>query len=154
VLITGEGASGKSIMIKDQLFSQMLQYSQNYYLEHITCSHSTTGLSVKTNIERSMQVKRSDLQSDKDEMGRTINSIVRDHLTDTGRLKPDGDSNCKLIVYLEDLHMTGTDKFNDLPGLEVVRDLLTTSEWYSTSYKSRRVIEDTNLIACMNHQAE
>ena len=68
-------------------------------------------------------------------------------------MKPPGEEG-KLIVYLEDLQMSQIDKYNDAPGLEVVRDLLTTSEWYSTIRKSHRVIDDTNLIACIDNHSE
>lgn len=50
--------------------------------------------------------------------------------------------------------MTWVDKYGDLPGLEVMRDLLTTKEWFSTMRKSKRVIESTNLIACIDPQTE
>lgn len=72
---------------------------------------------------------------------------------DTGRLKPEGKKH-KLIVYLEDIHLAKTDKYGDLPGLEVLRDLLTTREWYSTAHKSNRVIDDTNIMACIDTSAE
>ena len=50
--------------------------------------------------------------------------------------------------------MTWVDKYTDLPGLEVLRDLLTTKEWYSSIRKSKRVIDDTNLIACIDTGSE
>jgi hypothetical protein len=154
VLVAGEGASGKSALIKDMVFNQMMQFSQNYYVEHITCSHYTDVGSVKSNIERSLVIKRRELSADaKDELGNTVNSFQMEALTDTGHLKPDGDSH-KLVVFLEDLHMAKIDKYHDLPGLEVLRDLLTTSEWFSSANKSHRVIDDTNLIACINCQSE
>lgn len=133
----------------------MLQFAQKYYVEHITCSHYTDVATIKHNIERSLAVKRREVaETDaKDEMGNTMNSVQMEVLTDTGHLKPEGDQH-KLIVFLEDMHMAQMDKYNDLPGLEVLRDLLTTREWYSASHKSHRVIDDTNLISCINIQAE
>ena len=153
VLVFGEGASGKSSMIKDMLFSQMLAVSQDYFIEHVTCSHHTNALALKNGIERNLTVKKRELQDDKDDMGKTMNSVMREVAQDTGHLKPPGDEH-KLIVYYEDLHMTWIDKYNDLPGLEVMRDLLTTREWYSSQRKSQRVIESTNLIACIDPQTE
>lgn len=50
--------------------------------------------------------------------------------------------------------MTWSDKYGDIPGSEVMRDLMTVGEWYSAARKSRRVIEDTNLIACIDQNAE
>lgn len=97
-----------------------------------------------------MCVKRSDIGDDqKDDMGKTMNSIQREYITDTGRLRPEGENN-KLIVYFEDLHMARTDKYGDLPGLEVLRDLFTTRAWYSSTHKSHRVIDDTNIVACID----
>ena len=111
-------------------------------------------VAIKRSIERSMCVKRRDKGDDiKDEAGKTMNSIQLEAFTDTGRLKPEGENN-KLIVYFEDLHMAKSDKYNDLPGLEVLRDLLTTQEWFSTSFKSHRVVDDTNIVACIDTQAE
>ena len=74
-------------------------------------------------------------------------------MMDSGHLRPEGDKH-KLIVYLEDIHFAKTDKYGDYPGLEVLRDLLTTREWYSTAYKSHRVIDDTNIMACLDTTAE
>ena len=154
VLVFGEGASGKSALIKDMVFNQMMQFAQSYFVEHITCSHYTDVSSIKSNIERSLVIKRQELSPEtKEDLGNTVNSFQMEMLTDTGRLTPDGEKH-KLIVFLEDLHMAKTDKYNDLPGLEVLRDLLTTSEWYSSAYKSHRVIDETNLIACINCQSE
>lgn len=132
------------------VYNQMMQFAQKYYVEHITCSHYTDVSSIKSNIERSLIIKRRDIPADtKDDMGNTANTFQMEVMSDTGHLKPDGDAH-KLIVYLEDLHMAQVDKYNDLPGLEVLRDLLTTSEWYSAAHKSHRAIDDTNLIACIN----
>ena len=89
------------------------------------------------------------MADDKDEMGKTMGSVAREVAQDTGHLRPPGDEH-KLIVYYEDLHMAWVDKYGDLPGLEVMRDLLTTREWYSTTRKSKRVIESTNLVACID----
>ena len=88
-----------------------------------------------------------------DEMGKTMNSVMKEVAADTGHLKPPGDKS-KLVVYFEDLHMSKIDKYGDVPGMEVLRDLLTTKEWYSTMRKSLRVIEDTNLIACIDTRSE
>ena len=50
--------------------------------------------------------------------------------------------------------MTFLDKYGDFPGLEVMRDLLTTREWHSSQRKSQRVIESTNLVACIDPSTE
>lgn len=96
-----------------------------------------------------MKIKRKDQAYEKKD---DQNNLLEFN-TDTGRLKPEGDNN-KLIVYIEDIHLAKTDKYGDLPGLEVLRDLLTTREWYSTSHKSHRVIDDTNIVACIDNTAE
>lgn len=41
-----------------------------------------------------------------------------------------------------------------MPGLEVVRDLLTVQSWYSGAHKSHRVIDDTNVVACIDSMSE
>ena len=78
VLVFGEGASGKSSMIKDMLFSQMLAFSQDYFIEHVTCSHHTSALALKNGIERNLVVKKRELQDDKDDMGKTMNSVMKE----------------------------------------------------------------------------
>ena len=100
-------------------------------------------------------MKKRDIRVEegKDEMGKTMNSVQMDAITDTGCLRPPGDNN-KLIVYFEDLHMNWIDKYGDIPGSEVLRDLITTGEWFSTLRKSQRVIEDTNVVACIDSSAE
>ena len=50
--------------------------------------------------------------------------------------------------------MTWVDKYGDLPGLEVMRDLLVTKEWYSSQRKSKRVIEATNIVACIDPETQ
>lgn len=50
--------------------------------------------------------------------------------------------------------MTHMDKYGDKPGLEVMRDLLCTKEWYSSTRKSKRVIEATSLVACIDTGSE
>ena len=82
-----------------------------------------------------------------------MNSVMKEVAADTGHLRPPGE-NSKLVVYFEDLHMSKVDKYGDLPGMEVLRDLITYKEWYSTMKKSQRVIEDTNLIACIDTRSE
>ena len=52
-----------------------------------------------------------------------MNSVQMEVAMDSGCLKPPGD-NHKLIVYLEDIHMTYIDKYGDVPGSEVMRDLI------------------------------
>ena len=131
----------------------MLQYAQSYFIEHVTCSHYTSVQSIKSNIERSLTVKKREVTETKDDMGKTMNSVQLEVAADTGHLKPLGDES-KLVVYLEDMHMSKVDKYGDLPGLEVLRDLLTTREWFSTQHKSHRVIDDTNLIACIDSHSE
>ena len=153
VLVFGEGASGKSSLVKDMLFAQSLQFAQSYFVEHLTCCHYTSALALKNGVERNLEVKRQEVAEDKDEMGKTMNSVMREVAADSGHLKPPGD-NHKLVVYFEDLHMTRFDKYNDVPGLEVMRDLITTKEWYSTARKSQRVIDDTSVIACIDTRAE
>lgn len=86
VLVFGEGASGKSSMIRDMLFSQMLQFSQDYFIEHVTCSHYTNAIAFKNSIERNLVVKKRDLIDDKDEMGKTLNSVGREVAQDSGHL--------------------------------------------------------------------
>ena len=119
----------------------------------MTCSHYSKVDAVKTTIERNLVTKKREIADDKDDKGVTITSTLREVLADSGCLKPPGEDH-KLIVYLEDIHMTAVDKYGDIPGAEVFRDLLTIGEWYSEQKKGRRVIEDTNLVACIDQNAE
>jgi hypothetical protein len=64
-------------------------------------------------------------------------------------LKPAG-NNSRLIVYLEDLHMTKLDNFGDQPAIETIRDFFTTRRWYSAETKTARKIEHTNFITCFD----
>jgi len=77
ILVFGEGASGKSSLVKEMLFGQMLQFAQNYFVEHVTCSHYSNVTSIKNNIERNLTVKKRELSggAGKDEMGNTMNSV-------------------------------------------------------------------------------
>lgn len=134
VLVFGEGASGKSSFIKDTLFHQMKQYAQKYFVDHGTCSHYTDVVASKLTIERNLEIKKIN-PGTKDDLGNTMNSAMIEAASDTGRLKPPGDQH-KLIVYYEDMHMSKLDKYGDMPGLEVIRDLLTTRSWYSGTHKS------------------
>lgn len=153
VLVFGAGACGKSALVKDTLFAQMLVYARNYFVEHVTCSHHTKVFAIKGSVERNLEVKKREVSENRDELGKTMNSVQMEVAADSGHLKPPGDRH-KLIVYLEDLHLTWIDKYQDTPGAEVLRDLLTTREWYSTQRKSHRVIEDTNVIACVDASSE
>ena len=75
VLVFGGGASGKSALVKDTLFAQMLVYARNYFVEHVTCSHHTKALAVKGAIERNLEIKKRDVSENRDELGKTLNSV-------------------------------------------------------------------------------
>ena len=58
------------------------------------------------------------------------------------------------MVYLEDLHMTWRDAYNDQPALEVLRDYFITQKWFSARKKAIRQIEDVNFVTCLDHTTE
>ena len=58
-------------------------------------------------------------------------------MTETRKLRPPG-RETKLIVYLEDMYLSHTDRHSDQPGVEALRDYLTCSSWYSTRKKGMR----------------
>ena len=75
MLVFGVSSAGKSTLIKDMLFGQMLQFAQGHFIDHVTCSHQLGVMNFKSNIERNLTVKKRDLESDKDDMGKTMNSV-------------------------------------------------------------------------------
>jgi hypothetical protein len=68
-------------------------------------------------------------------------------------VRPFGDSN-KLLIYIEDIHMSSYDQFQDNSTVEALRELLTGKIWYSSKKKSLRRVEDVNLVACMGSNCE
>jgi len=153
VVVVGEGACGKSALLKNFIFSEMNMFAQHTFTEHITCSHYTSCASFKTNVERNLETRKLEGVNTKDDMGKTMNSHMYEKAEDSGHMQPPG-YNHKLILYLEDIHMTWKDKHLDQPALEVVRDLVTTREWYSTAKKGVRVIDGVNVVACMDSRSE
>ena len=112
VLIVGEGACGKSNLLKNFIFSELNVFAQHCFTEHITCSHYTDAASLKSNVERNLVTKKLSNVSNKDEMGKTMNSHMYEKKQDSGHMNPPG-WNHKLILYLEDLHMTWKDEHGD-----------------------------------------
>ena len=112
VLVVGEGACGKSNLLKNFIYSEVNIFAQHTFTEHITCSHYTNSESLKSNIERNLITKKLQNISNKDEMGKTMNSHMYEKKVDSGHMNPPG-YNHKLIVYLEDLHMTWKDVHGD-----------------------------------------
>ena len=62
----------------------MLSFSQNYFVEHMTCSHYSKVDAVKTTIERNLVTKKREIADDKDDKGVTITSTLREVLADSG----------------------------------------------------------------------
>ena len=47
ILVAGKGATGKSTLIKNFLFTQMSQFTKNVYADHLTCTYRTNNYSLK-----------------------------------------------------------------------------------------------------------
>jgi hypothetical protein len=73
-------------------------------------------------------------------------------MIETRKLRPAG-RETKLIVYLEDMHLSATDRHGDQPGVEALRDFLSCQTWYSHRKKGMRQIEDVNFVACIDSRA-
>jgi len=54
IAVVGDGACGKSSMIKDFIFNQMYLFTSQTFTDHVTCSHYTTSDIFKENIERNL----------------------------------------------------------------------------------------------------
>jgi hypothetical protein len=65
------------------------------------------------------------------------------------KMYPKGGHN-NLLVYVEDLHMTRFDDFNDNTAAETLRELITNKEWYNNKKQSLRHVDNVNVIACLN----
>ena len=131
-------------------------FAQNYFMEHITCSHYTNSFSLKLTLEKNLVTKKLEGIENKDEKGETMNSAQFELAQDSGVLVPPGEAgeNSKLIVYLEDLHMTWVDKHGDLPAVEVLRNYMTIGAWYSSEKKKTNKVDGVNLITCLDAKAE
>ncbi len=134
IAICGEGASGKSSLIKDFVFSQIFIFTQGTYLDHITCSHYTTSDVIKNNVERNLvplfvhtkvdpptEAAKPIVQPDQNTLPKTAEQELEELIKtatsmnnkqETDILKPPG-QDTRLIVYLEDLHMTWVDQTRD-----------------------------------------
>ena len=64
-------------------------------------------------------------------------------------MKPCGNGSC-LLVYIEDVHLTNFDEFQDNSAAETLRDLIEYKRWFSTRKRSVRKVESVNLISCLN----
>jgi dynein heavy chain len=72
---------------------------------------------------------------------------------ETNILKPPG-HDTRLIVYLEDLHMTWVDETKDQPAIESIRDFFMQKQWYSPNKKATRKIQSTNFVTCFDSVVE
>ena len=131
----------------------MTMFAQKVFVDHVTCSHYTTAGVLKENIERNLVMRKIEGLDNHDAMGRTLNTVAFEAKVDSGVMEPPG-VNHKLVVYLEDLHMTMVDRHQDLPAVEVLREFLTHKEWFSVMKRAMRFIDCTNVIACIDSRAE
>lgn len=117
VAICGDGACGKTSMIKDFVFNQIFLFTQGTYSDHITCSHYTNSDVLKSNIERNLEpilVKLPEpLEPDvNNPKAIATASSLKPKIEETNLMKTPGEQT-RLIVYLEDLHMTWIDQTGD-----------------------------------------
>jgi hypothetical protein len=157
VAICGDGACGKTSMIKDFVFNQIFLFTQGTYSDHITCSHYTNSDVLKSNFERNLvpiMVKLPEpLQPEVKDPKTATTSSLKPKQEETKIMKTPGEQT-RLIVYLEDLHMTWIDQTGDQPALETIRDFLICKEWYSPNKKAIRKIQGANIVACFDALTE
>lgn len=55
VLICGEGATGKSTLVKDFVFHQVNIFTRKLLTYHMTCTNYTTAVTFKENLERNLE---------------------------------------------------------------------------------------------------
>jgi len=120
----------------------------------VTCSHHTTSDVIKENIERNLETKRIEFVNNKDEFNKTMSTNEMEKRSDSKKLRPLGSANSKLLVYLEDLHLTWIDNYKDQPALEALRDYLISKTWFSVRKRGIRQIEDVNFITCLDSNME
>ena len=74
ILVLGEGGSCKSNLIKDMCFSQIGQFAQHTFIEHVTCSHYTNSFTLKNAMEKNLETRKLENVDKHDDMGKTMNS--------------------------------------------------------------------------------
>ena len=55
-----------------------------------------------------------------------------------------------MLVYVEDVHLSHFDQFDDNSAAETLRDLLYYKRWYSTKKQSMRKVTGVNVMGCFN----
>lgn len=127
-LVIGPATSGRSALMRNLLFDNMFDFAKKLMTEHITLSKHSTCVSFRTMLEPLLEYKQ-------EKHGR-----VR-------ALRPPGGN--KLVCYIQDLHLSGTDCFGDQPAVEVIRDFLSVKSWLSIRKLRVRQIAGVSLVADM-----
>ena len=127
-LVIGSAGSGRSALLRETLFTNVFDYTKGLITDHITMSAHTDSVVFKENVERLLEWRL-------------------DKKTGLRRLRPHLDN--KLIVYVEDLHLSNTDLYGDQSAVETIRDYLTQKAWLSSRKRRLRDIEDLSFFACM-----
>lgn len=91
-LVIGSAGCGRSALLRESLFTNVFDYTKGLITDHITMSAHTDSVVFKENVERLLEWRL-------------------DKKTGLRRLRPHLDN--KLIVYVEDLHLSNTDLYGD-----------------------------------------
>lgn len=152
----------------------MYSFVNDVFTDHVSCSHRTTNHTFKDFIEHNFKTVKTEeekkilgdsdserpmsaLESKDSENGEALDQETKVEKPDPKKksiiIRPFGDAN-KLLIYIEDIHMSRFDQFQDNSTVEALRDLLSGKIWYSSRKKSLRRVEDVNLVACMGSSCE
>jgi len=55
-----------------------------------------------------------------------------------------------ILIYMEDLHLSHFDGFQDNSAAETLRDLIHYKRWFSSKKQSMRKIQKVNVVSCVN----
>lgn len=128
VLVIGPSTSGRSALMRNLLFDGIYDFSKKLISEHVTLSKHSNCSSFRTMVEAMLECKP------------TQDGQIR-------RLRPPNKN--KLLIYIQDLHLSGVDRFGDQSAVEVIREFLTVSGWVSVKNLRQRQVEDLAFVADM-----
>lgn len=89
--MVGNVGSGASTFIRENIFTRVFDYTKALQVDHITLTSHTDSTMFKDNIEEMLEY-RPNKEGDR---------VLMPHLDN------------KLLVFIEDLHMTMTDSYGD-----------------------------------------
>ena len=127
-LVLGQASSGRSSLLRSTLFSKVFEYTKQLVVEHLPMSKTCDATLFKNKIESVLELKAEGEGQ-------------------TPKLRPY--EGCRMICYIEDLHLGFADAHGDQPAIEALRDYLTAGAWLSPNKARWRELEGVALFACM-----